>query len=140
MKHIEFKLETADNLELFARKWLPDSEALAVICLIHGKGEHSGRYLNAASTLTDAGYILLTFDLRGHGKSQGRRGFSPSYEALMDDISLLLNEAVNRFPNLPHFLYGHSLGGNLVLNYALRRKCRLSGVIASSIGEGRGCI
>ncbi len=132
MKHIEFKLQTADSLQLFAREWLPESEALAVVCLIHGKGEHSGRYLHTASTLTMAGYIVLTYDLRGHGKSQGKRGHSPSYKALMDDISLILNEAGNRFPNLPHFLYGHSLGGNLVLNYVLRRRHRLNGVIATS--------
>ena len=103
-----------------------------MVCLIHGIGEHSGRYTHVAAALTKVGYALLSFDLRGHGKSQGQRGHTPSYEVLMDDIDHLLDEAARRFPNRPHFLYGHSMGGNLVLNYVLRRRPRLAGVIATA--------
>jgi alpha-beta hydrolase superfamily lysophospholipase len=94
-------------------------------------GEHSGRYTHLANRLTQAEYSLITFDLRGHGKSPGPRGHTPSYKALMLDISSLLKAANRQFPPLPCFLYGHSLGGNLVLNYALRHKPQIKGVITT---------
>jgi alpha-beta hydrolase superfamily lysophospholipase len=84
-----------------------------------------------AAALSEAGYATLAFDLRGHGKSGGPRGHTPSFEALMGDIDELVSTAENRFPGIPLFLYGHSLGGILVLGYALRRKTGLAGVIAT---------
>jgi len=132
MKHSEFKFKTFDGLQLFGQSWQPDDvQSRAVICLVHGLGEHSGRYNYVADQITQAGYTLLSFDLRGHGQSQGPRGHTPSYEALLNDINFFLNEVDKNFPELPHFLYGHSLGGNLVLNYVLRRQSHLKGVIAT---------
>jgi acylglycerol lipase len=103
-----------------------------VVCLVHGLGEHSGRYAHVAAALTKAGYALQAFDLRGHGDSQGRRGHAPTWEALLDDISLCLAQAASRFPDAPLFLYGHSLGGTLVLTYCMSREAQLTGVIATS--------
>ncbi len=121
MSHIEFSKRSSDNLEFYFQGWEPETESRAVVCLVHGLGEHTGRYAHVAATLNAAGYVLLGFDLRGHGKSGGPRGHTPSYDILMDDIGRLLDEAAARYPGLPRFLYGHSLGGNLVINYALRR-------------------
>lgn len=132
MKHLEFERQAKDGLKLFFRCWQPADEARAVVCLLHGFGEHSGRYSNLAKHLTQGHYALLSFDLRGHGKSQGRRGHTPSINAFMDDIATLLSEAKNRFPNVPIFLYGHSMGGSLSLTYALRHSPKLAGVIAAS--------
>ena len=131
MKHSEFKFKTFDGLQLFAQSWQPETKFRAVICLVHGMGEHSGRYTHVVEQLTQAGYSLIAFDLRGHGQSQGPRGHTPSYETLLNDINSLLNEANKNFPELPRFLYGHSLGGNLVLNYVLRRQAQLKGVIVT---------
>jgi alpha-beta hydrolase superfamily lysophospholipase len=99
--------------------------------LVHGHGEHVARYDHVAAALTEKGYAMLGFDLRGHGKSGGPRGHTPSYAAMMDDIASFSRQADQRYAGLPRFLYGHSLGGNLVLNYALRRKPDLHGVIAT---------
>ena len=141
MRHIEFTQQAPDGIQFFFQGWQPDAPPLAIISLVHGLGEHSGRYAHVAAALNDAGYALLGFDLRGHGKSGGPRGHTPSYDALMDDIGRLLDEASQRYPGKPQFLYGHSLGGNLVLNYALRRLTTLSeaersrrvaGVVATS--------
>jgi alpha-beta hydrolase superfamily lysophospholipase len=99
--------------------------------LVHGHGEHVARYDHVAAVLTEKGYAVLGSDLRGHGKCGGPRGHTPSYEALMDDIDCFSQQVDQRYANLPRFLYGHSLGGNLVLNYALRRKPDLRGVIAT---------
>ena len=132
MKYMEFKFKTDDGSILYAREWRPESEVRGVICLIHGLGDHSERYPYLAMALTQEGYTLLSYDQRGHGQSLGQRGDVPSYESLLDDIDSFGRESSRRFPNLPLFLYGHSLGGNLVLNYVLRRKSDFVGVIATS--------
>lgn len=132
MKHFENKYRTPDNLDLFVQSWEPQDKPKAVICLVHGLGEHSGRYAHLAEYLTGKGFAFTTFDLRGHGKSQGKMGHTSSYKALLDDIRVFLDKTSNQFPGLTQFLYGHSLGGNLVMNYALRRKPRIKGIIVTS--------
>lgn len=131
MKTTEWQFETRDGLKLFAQTWEPQGRPNAVLCLVHGHGEHVGRYAHVAAALTDAGYALTGFDLRGHGKSAGPRGHTPSYDALLDDLLLFEDHTAGRYPGLPRCLYGHSMGGNLVINYALRRRPDLSGVIAT---------
>jgi alpha-beta hydrolase superfamily lysophospholipase len=132
MNHIEFTCQSPDKLQFYFQGWEPEASLRAVVCLVHGLGEHTGRYAHVAAALNEAGYAVLGFDLRGHGKSEGLRGHTPSYDTLMDDIGRLLDEAATRYPRQPRFLYGHSLGGNLVLNFALRRKPRLAGVVSTS--------
>jgi alpha-beta hydrolase superfamily lysophospholipase len=132
MRHEIFILRTADGLSLSGNRWLPDHDPSTVLCIIHGLGEHIGRYEHIARYVTDRGYAVLAADMRGHGGSEGRRGHISSYEALMNDISLLVDEAASRYPDMPTFLYGQSMGGNLVINYALRRASPISGFIASS--------
>jgi len=126
MHHIEFTRQSPDKLQFYFQGWEPEASLRAVVCLVHGLGEHTGRYAHVAAALNEAGYAVLGFDLRGHGKSEGLRGHTPSYDALLDDIGRLLDEAAQRYPGKAQFIYGHSLGGNLVLNYALRRKPALS--------------
>ncbi len=128
----DFMLKTDDGLSLRGKLWRPDHAPWGVICVIHGLGEHIGRYEHFARYMMERGYAVLATDLRGHGRSEGRRGHISSYKALMDDISILLEEAGGRFPGTPLFLFGQSMGGNLVINHALRRESPISGVIASS--------
>ena len=132
MKYGEFEFGLNNGAALFAREWRPERDVRGVVCLVHGLGEHSGRYAHLALALTQAGYVLMTYDQRGHGKSLGQRGHTPSYERLLDDIDDFRQECLRRFPNSPLFLYGHSLGGNLVLNDCLRRQPEFKGVIATS--------
>ncbi len=136
MQHTVSNWQSRDNLKLYAQEWRPEGDIRAVVSLVHGLGEHSGRYAHVAQAFTDAGFALLAFDLRGHGRSGGPRGHSPGYEALMEDVAVLLEQAEARFPARPRFLYGHSLGGNIVLNYALRRQPPIAGVIATSPALG----
>ena len=135
MKHAETQWQASDGVMLlFAQNWEPEAGLKGVVCLVHGLGEHSGRYEHLAKFLTQNGYAVFTYDLRGHGKSGGPRGHTPSFEAFMEDITLLVKEAASRYPGQPQFLYGHSMGGILVLNYVIRRKPELAGVIATSSG------
>jgi alpha-beta hydrolase superfamily lysophospholipase len=134
MSHFEFPLKSKDGLRLFAQGWEPEGPPHGLVCLVHGLGEHSSRYDHVARFLNRAGYVLLAFDLRGHGRSEGPRGHSPAFEAFMQDIDLFLAEAGRRYSKLQCFLYGHSLGGLLALNYVLRRKPRLAGVVVTGPG------
>ena len=135
MKHYTTKWKTHDGLEIFAQSWQPDVlPAKAVACFVHGIGDHSSRHELVAEAFTNAGYVFFTGDLRGHGKSLGQRGHFPSMEAIMQDMDIFLHQARTRFPSLPLILYGHSLGGILVLHYALARKPDLKGVISVSPG------
>ena len=127
----DWEWTSQDGLEMYAQSWEPENKPKAIVCLVHGLGEHVGRYTHVAVDLTKAGYVLTGYDLRGHGKSGGPRGHTPSYEALMDDTSKFINLVKNHYPQLPCFLYGHSLGGTLVINFALCRSAELSGVIAT---------
>nr|WP_321224430.1 alpha/beta hydrolase [uncultured Psychroserpens sp.] len=117
---------------LFGAYWKPQN-TVGVIVLVHGMGEHFGRYKTSVIPhLIDKNFAVVTFDLFGHGKTNGKRGQCPSYEALLDAIGFVINKAENLFPNLSLYIYGHSLGGNLVINYTLKRQHNLNGVIASS--------
>jgi len=127
----EWNWQTSDGLPMYSKDWKPEGKPKAVVCLVQGLGEHIDRYEHVAAALTSKGYVLSGFDLRGHGKSGGPRGHTPSYDALMDDIAKFLDKAEKHFPDLPCFLYGHSLGGNLILNYPLLRKSTLAGVIST---------
>ena len=132
MKTEEWTWNSTDRLAMHATGWTPDGAPTALIVFVHGHGDHAGTHGQIAEAFCKRGYEVLGFDLRGHGRSGGRRGHTPSYEALMDDIESFLSQARKRRPGLPTFLYGHSMGGNLVLNFALRRKPDLAGVLATA--------
>jgi acylglycerol lipase len=133
MKHFETKWKSSDGLDIFAQGWNPDGQPTrAVVCLVHGIGEHTLRYSNVAEAMTKEGYVLFGADLRGHGRSEGPLGHFPSIKAVLQDIDLLLEHAYKRYPDLPLILYGHSLGGILVLHYGLKNKPDVKGVIATS--------
>ncbi len=134
MKKDEWTWTSKDDLEIKAQSWAPDKKAKAVVCLVHGLGEHSSRYANVGKAFADAGFALVGFDLRGHGKSSGQRGHFPSLDALMDDIHRHIQRGNEIYPDMPTLLYGHSLGGLLVLNYATYHKHSLTGVIVTGAG------
>lgn len=132
MVHKEFNLKSYDNINLFGQSWLPEGEIKAVINLIHGIGEHSTRYASMAEYYTAKGIAIYAIDYRGHGKSEGKRGHTPEYESLMKDIDKLMEFSAKDNSCKNVFIYGHSLGGNLVINYVLRRKPNITGLIATS--------
>lgn len=133
MRHEVFVLRSADGLRLCGQSWLPEGEPRATGTLVHGIGEHTGRYGDVAAHLTRAGLALIGADLRGHGCSEGPRGHISSWDILLNDVKEVLDYAAQLFPDKPLFLFGHSLGGTLVLTYGLRRHAAgLAGIIASA--------
>ena len=100
--------------------------------LIHGLGEHSGRYLKLIQDFNDKNISVFTIDIRGHGKSEGKRGHSPFYQQLMNDIQCFIEHVTKKIPDQKYFLYGHSFGGNLVINYSFQENKKINGIIATS--------
>ncbi|PKP09981.1 MAG: lysophospholipase [Bacteroidetes bacterium HGW-Bacteroidetes-4] len=132
MKSQEMWIDAGNKRKLFAKIWIPDEKPTAVITLVHGFGEHCTRYEPYFLAFNNEPIAFVSFDLYGHGKSDGKRGTIISYDSLLDDVALFINFTKEQFPNLSHYLYGHSMGGNIVLNYLLRRPADLTGAIVTS--------
>jgi len=132
MKSTTFNWKTKDQLDVHAIDWVPEGGYKAVIALVHGFGEHCERYHHVADFYGKHGYAMTSYDHRGHGKSGGKRGHTPNYDAFLDGIDDLLKYTAEKHPGKPIVLYGHSMGGNLVLNYMLRRKPNVKAVVASA--------
>ncbi len=129
--HKEFSFEQ-HHTRFFGQQWQPKAPR-AVVILVHGLGEHSGRYADfVVPKLIGQDLAVITYDNFGHGKTEGKRGHCPSYDALLYILGSIIHKVEDEFPVLPIFLYGHSMGGNLVLNYVLRKDPKLAGVIATS--------
>lgn len=129
MTHFEFNWQQ-EGETFFAQGWKPE-QVKGVVCIVHGFNEHSSRYERPAQYLCNAGYAVLTYDGFGHGKTTGKRGHAPTYEATLDSVKQILDAAEQRFPGVKKFLWGHSMGGGIVLNYLLRRKPNITGAIAT---------
>ena len=134
MNPASFTFTSKDGLSLFGRAWIsPLSQPKGIVHLVHGLGEHSGRYDHIGKALAKSGYHLASFDLRGHGLSEGPRGHTPGLSYLMDDIRLFMVESSKHLGNsLPKFIYGHSLGGNLVISFGLQNHSDFIGAIVTS--------
>lgn len=131
MSHTTFTWQSAGK-QLFGQQWTPESAPKAVMLLIHGHGEHSGRYEHVAKFLTKSGIAVVAYDNFGHGKSGLKKGHVPSYAAVMDSISEALARVKAEFSGVPCFLFGHSMGGTFVASYALTHKAEIKGVILSA--------
>jgi alpha-beta hydrolase superfamily lysophospholipase len=135
VKTFETKFQGQDGIDFYVQGWEPDGGTpRALIALVHGLGEHTGRYVHVGEVMTEAGYALVSFDLRGHGRSGGARGHASSLDAYMQDIHQFFGLLEQRYSSPPQFLYGHSLGGVLTLAYAIQFGAGLKGVVVTSPG------
>lgn len=141
MKHLESSYKTHDGLNLYLQAWLPDAPKASLL-LVHGLGEHSGRYSQLVNKLTEIGIAVFSFDGRGHGKSasNGLTAFIDTAEDYLKDIHALVEKVQNYISGIPVFIFGHSMGGGLVAGYVLKYKPKVAGVILSSpaIKEAEG--
>ncbi len=131
MKHDEGTFNGYEGLELYYQRWRPEGEPKAVLPIVHGFGEHSGRYGNVVDWFVPKGYAVYGFDLRGHGRSPGPRGYLNEWAEFRGDVKSFLELVREQEPGRPLFLLGHSLGGLIVLEYVLHHPEGLVGVIAS---------
>jgi alpha-beta hydrolase superfamily lysophospholipase len=132
MKHTEYDWLSQEKTHVYAQSWLPEDQPKGILCLIHGLGEHSGRYARWAALFVQAGYGMLAPDLPGHGRTEGRRAYVKNYQVLLNHVDLVLDQAGDLFPGVPRILYGHSMGGNIAINYVISRDAPVKCLIASS--------
>lgn len=126
---------TIDQHRVYFQNWTPDQTPVARVLLVHGVGEHSDRYAHVGEFFSKAGLALTGFDLLGHGKTDGQRGHADSYDVFCREIDFFVNELGNSQPAVPIFLYGHSMGGLIVLYYTLFKNPKnIKGVISTSPG------
>jgi alpha-beta hydrolase superfamily lysophospholipase len=133
MNHAEESLESAGGLKLYAQRWRPPGQPRAAVAIVHGIGEHSGRFKNIVHHLVPRGHAVYSVDLRGHGRSPGQRGHLMSWSEYREDVKALLGWISAQEPGLPVFIYGHSMGGLIVLDYILRHPEGLSGAVVSGV-------
>lgn len=129
MDHLTFTGH--DGLELTYQLWRAEGAPKAVLPIVHGYGEHSGRYRNVVDWFVPRGYSVYALDLRGHGHSPGKRGELRDFGDYREDVRAFLDLVRKAEPGQPVFLVGHSMGGLIVLNYVLHHPARLAGVVAS---------
>jgi alpha-beta hydrolase superfamily lysophospholipase len=132
MVYSEYNLVNPDNFSFFVRKWTPDTPPKGLIVLLHGLSDHGSRFVYVAEKFVSDGYIFIAPDLRGNGKTGGKRGHFDSLTQVMSDISFLLSESRKTHPDLPLTLYSQSMGGNLAINFALRFPDEIDFAIVSS--------
>ena len=102
------------------------------LALVHGFGEHGGRYGGLVDYFVARGYAVHALDLRGHGRSPGARGHIDAWRQYREDLAAFLAHVAEADPGARRFLYGHSLGGAIVLEYGLHQPGPVAGVIASA--------
>ena len=131
MEHSEGTFHGDGGLALYYQRWRPDGPPRSVLALVHGIGEHSGRYMNVVRAFTGRGHAVYGFDHRGHGRSPGPRGHIDRWEQYRGDVTAFLRVVGAREPDRLLFLLGHSLGALIVLDYILHHPEGLRGAIIS---------
>ncbi len=138
MQHSAGEFQTHDGINLYTQQWLPEEGHIkANLAVVHGFGEHSGRYERFAAWFVPHGYAVHSFDHRGHGRSPGQRGHINRWDEYREDVRVFLDRVRKLHPG-PIFLIGHSLGGLIVLDYGLHYRAHLKGVVASGPALQRG--
>ena len=117
MNKKSYSIKSKDGLNLMYYSWLPNKKIKVVIGIIHGLGEHSNRYDDFAEYFCKKGYGVYSIDLRGHGKSEGKRGHVNNFKKLIDDSEEMFINIRKENLNVPMVMFGHSLGGCIALNY-----------------------
>ncbi|TQM25866.1 alpha/beta hydrolase [Nocardia bhagyanarayanae] len=114
------------------RAWLPETTTKAVIVLVHGIAEHSGRYGHVGKRLAEAGFAVYALDHLGHGKSAGSKANIGSMEGSADNVEGMLDIAAREHPGVPKFLLAHSMGSLIVLYLATRAPIDVAGIVLSA--------
>jgi len=116
---------------LYRRVWLPDGDVRAVLLVVHGLGEHCGRYVHVAESLTSHGFAVHALDLVGHGKSTGTPGHVDAFRQYLDGVAALLEYVREQHPDRPVFLVGHSMGGLISTLFLLQNQSAFAGCVLS---------
>lgn len=131
MRREESSAKTPEGLTLYQQSWR-GTDTKAAIVLVHGYAEHSGRYEHVAERFTQAGYSIHTYDLRGHGRSEGERVHVESLEEHTGDVERFVMSVRERENGVPTFLLGHSMGGAISARFLVDGDRGLRGAVLSA--------
>ena len=131
MKQSTGNVDGMNGCKLYYKTWLPEDQPKAALIIVHGAGEHIDRYQNLVGVLVKAGYALVGYDLRGHGRSEGQRGHIYNWDDYRFDLREFVKLTREKFSDSPQFIFGHSLGALIVLDYLIVHQEGLSGAILS---------
>lgn len=123
---------TTDGIKLHVSTWAPADLPRALIVLVHGLAEHTARYADVAARLNQEGYLVIGFDLRGHGQSEGKRIYIDHFSAYVADLATVFALAKAEHPALRCFLLAHSMGTTVALNFLVDHTPVLDGAILSA--------
>ena len=132
MEHKQDKFHGARDAEIFQQSWLPEGEVKAVLLIVHGIGEHSGRYMNLVNHFVPLGYAVYGLDHIGHGNSDGTRVFVEKFSDFTDTLKIYFDKIRVWQPGKPIFLVAHSMGGLIGCAYLLDHQDELTGAIISA--------
>ncbi|MHA1869170.1 MAG: lysophospholipase [Candidatus Heimdallarchaeaceae archaeon] len=133
MSYKEGSFKTKDKLNIFYRIWEVENPK-GIVQIIHGFGEHSGRYQHVAEKLNSRGFVVVANDHRGHGKSEGIRNHAKSFFDYVEDEKILTDLVTKESGNLPLFILGHSMGSIIAYSYAIKYQDKIKGMILSGTG------
>ena len=136
MEHTEGRFSGCKGLTLYYQCWLPETEAKSVVLVVHGWAEHSGRYTNLVNHFMPKGYAVYAHDHRGHGRSEGRRGYVERFSDYLDDLKTFFNLVKSEHGDKKIFIVGHSMGATIAVAYAVAAPHQqdLAGLIVSGAG------
>lgn len=129
MESAEYSLQGARGRTIVYDVHRPDIPPVGVVALVHGLGEHAGRYRHVIARLTDAGYIVIAPDHAGHGRSGGKRLGVNDFGDFVSDLHRVIGAV--QHDGLPLYVIGHSMGGAIALTYALDHPEELTGLVLS---------
>lgn len=133
MEHIEGIFKCVRNTNTFYQAWLPSGEVKAVLMVVHGLGEHSGRYMNIVNHLVPLGYAVYGLDHVGHGKSDpGPTEIIEAFDDFTIPLTTFYHMIIGWQPGKPVFLLGHSMGGLIATHYLLDHQADFKGAIISA--------
>ena len=132
MNHTEGRFKGQRNFVLHYQGWLPAEHPQAILLVVHGLAEHSGRYLNLVEYFVPRGYAIYGYDQQGHGKSQGLRGYVDKFSDYLNDLKIFFDIVSSEHKNTKIFLLGHSMGVTIATAYAVNYQSELAGLILSA--------
>jgi len=132
MDHVEGSFNGVRNTSIFHQAWLPEGETKAVVLIVHGLGEHSGRYGNVVDALVPRGYAIYALDHIGHGRSGGEREMVERFEDYTDTLTTYLKMVKAEQAGKRIFLLGHSMGGLIASHYLLDHQDAFAGAVISA--------
>ena len=140
MEHKEGRFQGCKGLTLYYQCWLPATDPKAILLVVHGWAEHSGRYTNLVNYFVPKGYAICALDHRGHGKSEGLRGYVERFSDYLDDLKTFFDVVRSEHGDTKIFLVGHSMGAIIATAYtvAVSHQQELAGLIVSGVGVKPG--